>query len=73
MLVRSPNQNIARTIEISSVSLLTEFMHGLFHKITEWCIKYEVMKQLKNCFKLPNNALMLCFDKITCAQNNEIH
>ena len=44
MLVRSPNQNIARTIEISSVSLLTEFMHGLFHKITEWCIKYEVIE-----------------------------
>ena len=42
MLVRS--QNIARTIEISSVSLLTEFMHGLFHKITEWRIKYEVIE-----------------------------
>ena len=35
--------------------LFTESMDWLFHKITEWCIKYGVKKQLKNCFNLPNN------------------
>ena len=42
--------------ELAVFHLFPEFMDGLFHKITEWCIKYEAMKQLKNCFNLPNDA-----------------
>ena len=35
----------------------TECMDRLFHKITEWYIKYiEGKKQLKNCFNLPTNV-----------------
>ena len=49
----------------------TECMDGLFHKITEWCIKYGVIEMMKNCFSLPNNALMLCFDNFTCAHNSK--
>ena len=36
--------------------LFTENMDGLFHKITEWCIKYGVIKTTENCFNLPNNV-----------------
>ena len=48
-------------------------MNGLFQKITEWCIKYGVIKTSENCFNLPNNGLMLCFDKLTGEHNNKKH
>ena len=51
--------------------LFTDCMDGLFHKKTEWCIKYGVIKTIENCFNLPNNVLMLCFDKLTGEHTNQ--
>ena len=45
--------------------MLPKCRDGLFHKITEWCIKYGAKKKLINCLNLPNNALILYFDKLT--------
>ena len=39
--VQQKCQNIAR---IAVFHLFTECMDGLFHKITEWCIRYGVIK-----------------------------
>ena len=45
-------------------------MDGLFHKITEWCIKYGAIKTTEKTFNLPNNP----FDKLTsCEHNNGKH
>ena len=46
LFVQQICQNIARRIKISSTAfhLFTECMDGLFHKITEWCIKYGAIK-----------------------------
>ena len=50
--------------------IFTECIDGLFHKITKWCIKYEVIKATASIFQ--NNALqMLCFDKLPGEDNNK--
>ena len=62
-------ETIARSIKV--FYLFPECKEGLFHKVTEWCIKYGAAKQLKNPFNLPNNAQIFCFDKLTGEHNNK--
>ena len=52
------NKNVKTLQEQAVFHLLTECMDGLFHKITERCIRFEAIKQLKKCFNfdIPNNA-----------------
>ena len=38
------NKNVKTLQKQAVFHLLTECMDGLFHKITEWCIKYGVIK-----------------------------
>ena len=41
MFVQQKCQNIAK---ISTFHMFTQSMDGLFHKMTEWCIKYGAIK-----------------------------
>ena len=58
LFVQQTCQNIAR---ITVFHLLTECMDGLFHKITEWGIKYGMIKTTEQLY----------FDKLTCEHNKK--
>ena len=56
LFVQQTCQNTARMIAIPSISLFIECMDGLFHKISEWCIKYGAITTTENFSSLSNNA-----------------
>ena len=38
--------------------------NGMMHQ-------YGAIKTTEKCFNIPNNAKILCFDKLTCEHNNK--
>ena len=49
-------QNVKTFQEYTVFHLFTEYMDGLCHKITEWCIKCGTIKHLKIFFSVLNNV-----------------